>query len=114
MVEDPQVAAQEYTLTLAELKSNNKTQINLLTILAEDYKDAAAHIVDAIEQHILTVPPKQKLAVMYVCDSILKNVKKPNEYGRLFAKKIVTMFEHVFRQVGSFGKNWIRWKITEK
>ncbi|CAI2347858.1 unnamed protein product [Caenorhabditis sp. 36 PRJEB53466] len=97
-MESPEMAAEEYRLTLAELKSNNKTQINLLTILAEDYKEAAPQIVDVLENHLTTVPPMQKLTVMYVCDSILKNTKKPHDYDMLFGRKIVNMFEHVFRQ----------------
>uniref|UniRef100_A0A8R1DYS7 CID domain-containing protein n=1 Tax=Caenorhabditis japonica TaxID=281687 RepID=A0A8R1DYS7_CAEJA len=97
-MESPEAAAEEYRMTLAELKSNNKTQINLLTILADDYKSAAPQIVDVIEKHLTTVPPDQKLAVMYVCDSIMKNVKAPNDYNMLFARKIVSMFDHVFRQ----------------
>ena len=38
-----------------ELVNNNKTQINLLTILAEDYREHASAIVEAIEQQILRV-----------------------------------------------------------
>uniref|UniRef100_A0A1I7U377 CID domain-containing protein n=1 Tax=Caenorhabditis tropicalis TaxID=1561998 RepID=A0A1I7U377_9PELO len=97
-MESIEAAARDYRDTLAELKNNNKTQINLLTILADDFKDAAAQIVDVIEMHLRTCAPPQKLPVMYVCDSILKNVAKPNEYDALFSKKIINMFEHVFRQ----------------
>ncbi|CAB3402750.1 unnamed protein product [Caenorhabditis bovis] len=87
--------AQEYKLTLTELKSNNKTQINLLTILADDYKKNAAEIVDVIEAHLHTVSPPMKLLTMYVMDSILKNVKE--QYIELFSKKIISMFSHVFQ-----------------
>lgn len=97
-MESIEAAARDYRETLAELKNNNKTQINLLTILADDFKDAATQIVDVIEMHLNTCAPSQKLPVMYVCDSILKNVAKPNDYDTLFARKIINMFEHVFRQ----------------
>uniref|UniRef100_A0A158P835 CID domain-containing protein n=1 Tax=Angiostrongylus cantonensis TaxID=6313 RepID=A0A158P835_ANGCA len=84
-------AANEYKLTLDELVNNNKTQINLLTILAEDYQQHAAAIVETIEKQIFT----QKLPIMYVADSIMKNV--PNsDYRDLFAKIIVRVFLHVF------------------
>ncbi|EPB77467.1 hypothetical protein ANCCEY_03450 [Ancylostoma ceylanicum] len=43
-----------HQLTLDELVNNNKTQINLLTILAEDYQQYAAAIVDTIEKQIFT------------------------------------------------------------
>ncbi|CCD65870.1 Polyadenylation and cleavage factor homolog 11 [Caenorhabditis elegans] len=97
-MESVESAARDYRETLAELRNNNKTQINLLTILADDFKKAAPQIVEVIERHLTTCSPSQKLLVMYVCDSILKNVKKPNDYDALFARKIVSMFEHAFRQ----------------
>lgn len=88
-------AAKEYKLTLDELVNNNKTQINLLTILAEDYQQHAAAIVETIEKQMYTVPKAQKLPIMYVADSIMKNI--PNsDYKELFAKIIVRVFVHVF------------------
>ncbi|WKX98316.1 hypothetical protein Q1695_013752 [Nippostrongylus brasiliensis] len=90
-------AAKEYKLTLDELVNNNKTQINLLTILAEDYQQHAAAIVETIEKQIYTVPKIQKLPIMYVADSIMKNI--PNsDYKELFARIIVRVFVHVFRE----------------
>lgn len=50
-------AAEEYRATLGELTNNNKTQINLLTILAEDYAQFAGAIVQVIDAQILQVPP---------------------------------------------------------
>uniref|UniRef100_A0A914XLI4 CID domain-containing protein n=1 Tax=Plectus sambesii TaxID=2011161 RepID=A0A914XLI4_9BILA len=89
-------AAEEYRATLGELTNNNKTQINLLTILAEDYAQFAGAIVQVIDQQILQVPPGQKLAVMYVADSIIKNVDQKAKYRDLFGKSIVKTFVHVF------------------
>ncbi|EFO90237.1 hypothetical protein CRE_23696 [Caenorhabditis remanei] len=60
-MESIEAAARDYRETLAELKNNNKTQINLLTILADDFKDASAQIVDVIEMHLNTCSPSQKL-----------------------------------------------------
>ena len=45
----------EYRDLLAQLKRNDKRDINCLSMLAEDNKQYAAAIVDAIEQHILVV-----------------------------------------------------------
>uniref|UniRef100_A0A1I7X767 CID domain-containing protein n=1 Tax=Heterorhabditis bacteriophora TaxID=37862 RepID=A0A1I7X767_HETBA len=84
----PEEAAREYKLTLDELVNNNKTQINLLTILAEDYQQYAPAIVDTIDKQIYRVPKEQKLPVMYVTDSILKNVSN-DQYKELFAKVII-------------------------
>jgi len=45
----------EYRDLLAQLKRNEKRDINVLSMLAEDNKQHAAAIVDAIEKHILVV-----------------------------------------------------------
>lgn len=45
----------EYRDLLAQLKRNEKRDINVLSMLAEDNKQHAAAVVDAIEQHILVV-----------------------------------------------------------
>jgi hypothetical protein len=45
----------EYRDLLAQLKRNEKRDINVLSMLAEDNKQHAAGIVDAIENHILVV-----------------------------------------------------------
>lgn len=47
----------------------------------------------------LQVPPGQKLAVMYVADSIIKNVDQKAKYRELFGKSIVKTFVHVFDTV---------------
>lgn len=47
--------ASDYRTTLSELTCNNKTQINMLTILAEDYKDYSSFIVEVIESELLSV-----------------------------------------------------------
>ena len=41
---------------------------------------------------------EQKLPVMYVVDSIIKNVQ-PSEYRELFEKIIIKLFLHVFKEV---------------
>lgn len=40
---------------LAELEENNKTQINLLTLLAEDYASVSPRIVKVIEDTLFKV-----------------------------------------------------------
>jgi hypothetical protein len=45
----------EYRDLLAQLKRNEKRDINCLSMLAEDNRQHAPAIVDAIEQHILVV-----------------------------------------------------------
>jgi len=91
-----QEATEEYRQALNELTNNNKMQINLLTILAEDYAQYSADIVGVIVEQIERVPTSQKLAVMYVADSIVKNVEKVGNYKELFGRVIVQAFVHVF------------------
>jgi hypothetical protein len=45
----------EFKDLLAQLKRNEKRDINVLSMLAEDNKQYASFIVEAIEKHILVV-----------------------------------------------------------
>lgn len=89
-------AASEYRLALENLKDNNKMQINLMTILADDYNSSSKDIVEVIAQQIKKVPPVQKLPVMYVMDSILKNLTGAGNYKEHIEKSIHDVFVHVF------------------
>ncbi|KAI8465306.1 MAG: hypothetical protein J3K34DRAFT_396199 [Monoraphidium minutum] len=84
----------EYRDLLAQLKRNEKRDINCLSMLAEDNKQHAAAVVDAIEQHILVAPAPVKLPALYVLDSIVKNVREP--YKSLFAKTLPDVFGSVW------------------
>ena len=44
-----------YKSSLAELTFNSKPHINMLTMLADDSKEYAADVVQAIEQHLRKV-----------------------------------------------------------
>ncbi|TKR67302.1 hypothetical protein L596_023478 [Steinernema carpocapsae] len=89
----------DYKRTLLELNRNDKTKINLLTMLAEDYVNYAAQIVSVIEARLTDVPnPALKLTILYVADSILKNVQGTSAYKDQFAKIIVKMFVHIFQR----------------
>ena len=88
--------ADDYRTTLAELTGNNKTQINLLTILAEDYANISDQIVNVLEEALFAAPKHLKIVILYVIDSILKNSKTDCGYRTHFAKNIVKLFEHVF------------------
>uniref|UniRef100_A0A0N5AWT2 CID domain-containing protein n=1 Tax=Syphacia muris TaxID=451379 RepID=A0A0N5AWT2_9BILA len=89
-------AASEYRLALENLKDNNKMQINLMTILADDYNSFSKDIVEVIAQQIKKVPTLQKLPVMYVMDSILKNLTGAGNYKEHIEKSIHGVFVHVF------------------
>ncbi|XP_055915794.1 uncharacterized protein LOC129948789 [Eupeodes corollae] len=92
-----QKVAEEYLSSLADLNMNSKPLINMLTILAEENIEHAAVIVKVVEQHIAKVHPDIKLPILYLIDSIVKNVK--NTYIPLFSQCIVNIFCGVFEQV---------------
>jgi len=48
-------SAEDYRSTLSDLTGNDKMQINLLTILAEDYAEHSDAITEVIENFLLEV-----------------------------------------------------------
>lgn len=89
--------SEEYLSSLADLTINSKPLITMLTILAEENLDCAAYIVDTIERQIQTVAPEIKLPILYLIDSIVKNVGQ--KYKQLFNVKIANIFCDVFSKV---------------
>ncbi|KAJ6647215.1 Pre-mRNA cleavage complex 2 protein Pcf11 [Pseudolycoriella hygida] len=87
----------EYLSSLSDLNVNSKPLINMLTILAEENIEHGQVIVDAIEKHITKIAPDAKLPVLYLIDSIVKNVG--NAYLTLFSHSIVNIFCDVFQEV---------------
>ncbi|ORY01297.1 hypothetical protein K493DRAFT_312463 [Basidiobolus meristosporus CBS 931.73] len=81
---------QQYRASLADLTFNSKPIITKLTILAQENIENATVIVQAIEEQIRRVHPRQKLPVFYLLDSICKNVR--GVYINLFARGIVKTF----------------------
>ncbi|XP_030636860.1 pre-mRNA cleavage complex 2 protein Pcf11 isoform X2 [Chanos chanos] len=90
-------ACREYQSSLEDLTFNSKPHINMLTILAEENLHFAKDIVAIIEAQIIKAPPAEKLPVLYLVDSIVKNVG--GEYLDVFAKNLVTSFICVFEKV---------------
>ncbi|KAG7483910.1 hypothetical protein MATL_G00043310 [Megalops atlanticus] len=90
-------ACREYLSSLEDLTFNSKPHINMLTILAEENLHFAKDIVAIIEAQIAKAPPAEKLPVLYLVDSIVKNVG--GEYLAVFAKNLVASFICVFEKV---------------
>ncbi|WIA19514.1 hypothetical protein OEZ85_004125 [Tetradesmus obliquus] len=84
----------EYGSVLRGLVRNEKAQINMLSMLAEDNRAFAEGIVRLIEQHILTCPPPAKLPALYLVDSIIKNVGDP--YISKFSERLPEVFGAVW------------------
>ncbi|KAM9365015.1 LOW QUALITY PROTEIN: pre-mRNA cleavage complex 2 protein Pcf11-like [Pholidichthys leucotaenia] len=90
-------ACREYQSSLEDLTFNSKPHINMLTILVEENLSFAKEIVAIIEAQIRKVPPEQKLPVLYLMDSIVKNVG--GEFLEAFAENLVASFMGVFEKV---------------
>jgi hypothetical protein len=107
---------QEFKNELNDLKLNSKPVINFLTLLAEEKIQNAPQIVRAIEERILEVciiqiSHKKKhlfflfkakgdyvLPVLYVLDSIVKNLRS-STYIQLFENKLPVIFASAFNKV---------------
>ncbi|XP_041863791.1 pre-mRNA cleavage complex 2 protein Pcf11 [Melanotaenia boesemani] len=90
-------ACREYQSSLEDLTFNSKPHINMLTILAEENLQFAKDIVAIIEAQISKATATEKLPVLYLVDSIVKNVG--GEYLAVFAKNLITSFICVFEKV---------------
>ncbi|XP_047463518.1 pre-mRNA cleavage complex 2 protein Pcf11 [Mugil cephalus] len=90
-------ARRDYQSSLEDLTFNSKPHINMLTILAEENVNFAKDIVAIIEAQISKAPAAEKLPVLYLVDSIVKNVG--GEYLAVFAKNLITTFICVFEKV---------------
>ena len=87
-------AAASYEESLAELTFNSKPIINSLTMIAEELLPYADAIANAIERRIGAVAADKKLPLMYLIDSISKNVGKG--YKDAFAKRLPGILAAVF------------------
>ncbi|XP_067890022.1 pre-mRNA cleavage complex 2 protein Pcf11 [Heterodontus francisci] len=90
-------ACKEYQSSLEDLTFNSKPHINNLTILAEENLKYSPEIVKLIEAQITKAPVSEKLPVMYLMDSIVKNVG--GSYISLFAQNLSPIFSSVFEKV---------------
>ncbi|XP_014389642.1 PREDICTED: LOW QUALITY PROTEIN: pre-mRNA cleavage complex 2 protein Pcf11-like [Myotis brandtii] len=90
-------ACRDYQSSLEDLTFNSKPYINMLTILAEENLPFAKEIVSLIEAQTAKAPSSEKLPVLYLMDSIVKNVGR--EYLTAFTKNLVATFICVFEKV---------------
>ncbi|CAF1128757.1 unnamed protein product [Adineta ricciae] len=89
---------QDFKNALDDLKMNSKPIINFLTILAEEKIQNAPQIVRAIEDRIIEAKGDCILPVLYVLDSIVKNLRS-KAYIALFEHKLPVIFASAFNKV---------------
>ena len=89
--------AEKYRETLSTLTFNNKIVINTLTEIAKEEIKHAAVVTKVIEDRIRKVKADQMLPLMYLMDSICKNIGVP--YNELFQQNLVSNFSLVFQAV---------------
>jgi pre-mRNA cleavage complex 2 protein Pcf11 len=78
--------ASSYADELADLTFNSKPIINSLTMIADESAAFSRTIADVILKRIAAVPAEKMLPVIYLLDSISKNVRR--EYLSHFAAKL--------------------------
>ncbi|XP_077983868.1 pre-mRNA cleavage complex 2 protein Pcf11-like isoform X2 [Glandiceps talaboti] len=94
---EEQSFCEEFESSLSDLTFNSKPLINMLTMLAEEHAPFATHVVRLIEARLNKAKPTEKLPVLYLLDSILKNIS--GTYQGFFTHNIVETFCGVFEKV---------------
>ncbi|KAL9001972.1 MAG: hypothetical protein Q9188_005068 [Gyalolechia gomerana] len=98
---------EDYKSSLSDLTTNNKHEINLLTVIASEYIPKALELSRVLENHIQIVPPERKLPALYVLDSIAKNV------GGAYIRCLSQNLYHTFMGAYSLVPPHIRKKLDE-
>lgn len=84
----------DFKNALSELTFNSRPIITSLTMISSENIQAALPITTAIHEQILAVVPNAKLPLIYLMDSILKNVG--GIFQSTFADVVVSIFKHSF------------------
>ncbi|CAJ0753004.1 5677_t:CDS:2 [Entrophospora sp. SA101] len=93
---------QDYLASLQDLTFNSKPIITNLTIIAQENIPAAKAIAKSIEKQIHSCPPEHKLPVLYLLDSISKNVGGP--FVHLFSRNLNNIFMETYNSVDQATK----------
>merc|ERR1711976_905877 len=91
----PKEVADKYRETLCTLTFNNKIVINTLTAIAKEEVQHAEVVTKVIEERLKRVKSDGMLPIMYLIDSICKNIGGP--YNELFQQNLVSNFSYVFQ-----------------
>lgn len=83
--------------SLMELTFNSRPIIQNLTTIAHEEMENYKEIVQTIEERVFLAKPREKLFILYLLDSICKNIGK--EYCSEFEKNIYNVFVHAFESI---------------
>uniref|UniRef100_A0AC34FLI3 CID domain-containing protein n=1 Tax=Panagrolaimus sp. ES5 TaxID=591445 RepID=A0AC34FLI3_9BILA len=101
---DREEALKDLKEQLDRIKDNNRQQIHLITLMADDYSQYAEDVAKLIIDHIKAAPSELKLIGIYVMDSIIKfSGETVERYRRLFGNEIVKLFVDAFEKVVMVG-----------
>ncbi|KAJ3074807.1 hypothetical protein HDU98_010162 [Podochytrium sp. JEL0797] len=105
----------QFRASLQELTFNSRPIIMSLTQIAAENVAQAPVIVQAIEDQLRNVAPKIKLSVLYLMDSICKNVGPA--YSTLFERNLIQSFTNAYASVSlqdreKFKKVVATWKLV--
>lgn len=90
----------QYRAALNDLTPRaEKVTINYLTTIAMENESMSKIIARAIEDQLFNAHPNMKLPILYLMDSILKNVGK--SFIPAFRTNIISTFSTAFNQVGT-------------
>ncbi|KAI8607002.1 hypothetical protein BC830DRAFT_1175806 [Chytriomyces sp. MP71] len=97
---------QRYRESLAELTFNSRPIITSLTIIAGENAAHAHVIVAVIEDQLRNVAPNAKLPVLYLIDSICKNIGPV--YTHLFSPRMFENFSAAYSVVAPLDREKFR------
>ncbi|CAI7670976.1 hypothetical protein N7533_004879 [Penicillium manginii] len=103
---------EDYKISLEDLTTNDRFQINNLTVIARENTEHAMAISRVLENHIGQTPPMQKLPALYVVDSIVKNVGTPytlflgQHMYQTFMNAYATVDQATRRKLDEMLKTW--------
>lgn len=115
------ISNQPFFIDMHDFSKKDKVLINALTMIAEDYSTAfpesCAAIYQLIHQRLCskTLRPECKLSLVYLVDSILKNVR--GFFTKIMAPKISEWMKPLFDELkedanGKLRRVWDTWKTN--
>ncbi|RKP40056.1 hypothetical protein BJ085DRAFT_6817, partial [Dimargaris cristalligena] len=88
---------QDYVNSLEDLTLNSRPIIKNLTVIAGENQQAASVVAEVVCSRLHSAPPRYKVPVLFLIDSICKNVG--HAYIPEFAKRIVPAFTSAYNKI---------------